>query len=117
MIGGAFGVLVALVGPFAAGWVKRLANGRVDSAKEQRQFYRDLQHRLKEVEAERDEMRARLTALENRLVMTEELANDLEELKQLVTAHLNDHPKVSQLLALCERMAIRMGGSGGAWAS
>lgn len=112
IVGGVFGVAVAVVGPFAANWVKRLANGRVDSARERQQFYRDLQTRLVQVEAKLEEVTKRKNELERTQVHLEALAEDVQELRTLIEEHLIGHPQVETMMALLERMAVRMGRGG-----
>ena len=109
VIGGLFGVGVAVVGPFAANFVKRLANGRVQSARERTQFYRDLQARLGHIEAQLMDEQKKNRELERTLIQVEELAKDMTALRELMDEHLREHPQYDRMMALVETMTIRMG--------
>ena len=109
VIGGVFGIAVAVLGPFAANWVKRMANGRVQTARERSQFYRDLQTRLTKIEEQLVEEQRKNLELERTLVQVEELAKDLSALREMMDEHLKDHPHFDRMMALVETMTIRMG--------
>lgn len=109
LIGAVGGVIVAVIGPSAKTWFGKMANGRVQSAKERQQFYRDLQTRLTRIEAELEEERSKNLELERTVVQIGALAEDVAELRQLIEEHLQGHPSLATCLALLERMEIRMG--------
>ena len=114
LIGLAGGVLVAVSGPLLKAWLMRFANGNVEAAKERQRFYRDLQVRLSSVEIELHESREKCNELERSVILVDELHGDLAELSGMINKHLRDHPQITVLMALIERMTVRMGARQGA---